>query len=432
MPGAYTETRTDASGAFTVTVTAAPDILERANRRAQHYQVIAANEDHALGWALVLEGELAALQLRAQPVTCAGTVTDRLGKALPGVTVTVTWLRHVDTDWLDRLSLKDSDLLSAATDAAGRFEISGLPKGNLLSLRTTAEGMVVLQRAGYVATDAQDVVVVLQPAASISGRITRDGQPVADVQIRAQGGHSISHKDSDAAGEFRFDGLLPGTYNVLTRAPEGYTAVAVANIRLEAGDYRQGLELELIEGGFVEGTVTAVETGQPMAGVRIRAHGPADPSEGGTLLGTSTDEAGRYRLRLPPGNNTVNVGLGGKDYEPVEPGKLAVEIVAGKTTAGIDFEVTKPKSIEGIVRGPDGAPWPAGRATAAVSARRLLHSDGTRRLAALNDSRPPWLPRRCPRDPRLRPHQPLVNQPSYRVLRAIQYPPPIEIVPQRS
>lgn len=358
----YAETQADEAGAFTITVTALAasalkNLFMDGREREQKHTIVAAKEAYAVGWAIVTEGDKPTVKLGDSPVTCAGTATDREGNPLAGVTVNVTFIRYAGRDGLESWFLRTAfPLLSDVTDETGRFEISGLPRGSVLGLRASAEGMVELQRAGNVESGAQDTSIVLQPAASISGRITRDGRPVADVQIRAQSTDSISHRDSDAAGEFKFDNLSPGIYNVLVKAPEDYTAVAAADIRLEAGDHRQGVELELIEGGFVEGTVTDAETGQPVAGVRIRAHGPADPSSGGTLLGTSTDEAGYYRLRLPPGNNTVSVSSSGKDYEPAEPGMLGVEVVAGKTAAGIDFKVTKPKLIKGIVRGPDGKP----------------------------------------------------------------------------
>jgi len=359
---AYAETQADESGAFTITVTALgasaiKNLFMDGREREQKYTVIAAKEAYALGWLIVTEGDKPTVKLGDSPVTCAGRAIDREGNPLAGVTVNVTSVRYAERDGLERLYVGTVfPLLSDVTDEAGCFEISGLPRGGVLGLRASAEGMVQLQRAGNVESGAQDTSIVLQPAASISGRITRDGQPVADVEIRAQSTDSISHKDSDAAGEFKFDGLSPGMYNVLVKAPEGYTAVAAANIKLEAGDHRQGVDLELIEGGFVEGTVTEAESGQPVVGVLIRAHGPADPSSRGTLVGTSTDEAGRYRLRLPPGDNTVSVSSSGKDYEPAEPGKLGVEVVVGKATSGIDFKVTKPKLIKGIGRGPDGKP----------------------------------------------------------------------------
>ena len=59
--------------------------------------------------------------------------------------------------------------------------------------------------------------------------------------------------------------------------------------------------IELIEGVLVEGKVVEAGTGRPITGISMGMYGPARPRSGAAIIIAKTDENGRYRFRLPPG-----------------------------------------------------------------------------------------------------------------------------------
>ncbi len=156
----------------------------------------------------------------------------------------------------------------------------------------------------------------------IEGRLTTrlPGVNVGDVRVAYQGihqdvklppnGNRSGETITDKGGRFVFDDMDEGPVNILIPSntrndirPWTYRAVEVAPV---LGETRQA-EIELIRGVEVEGVVLAPKTGQPAAGASVGAYGPANPRSGSAIAYTRTDERGRFRFRLPPGENHVYV-----------------------------------------------------------------------------------------------------------------------------
>lgn len=70
-------------------------------------------------------------------------------------------------------------------------------------------------------------------------------------------------------------------------------------------------------GGTVTGTVTAMASGEPIAGAEVTLTGP-----GGERQSTSTDRKGKFKLKVPPGDYVLGLTSGG--FAPFEA-RLAVQ-----------------------------------------------------------------------------------------------------------
>lgn len=346
------EVVTDAAGQFQLKVSTPRDLaFER------EYKVIAIKEGYALAWSTAQPELPVTVTLGANPITCAGTVTDRQGQPIAGAKVSLGHM-SVPQDAQSRsyVTFATSGALTCVTDEAGLFEFPGLPADATILLLVSAEGKVLLRHPQQIPADSKDIKFVLQPAASISGRLTREGQPVPDVTIAAEGGGSFATRQSGADGIYIFKHLRHGTFNVMVDAPEGYTAVAATDIRLDVGQHFTGVDLELIRGGLVHGTLTHAETSEPVADVYVSARGPARPEGGGYDQWAETDEAGHYSLRLPPGNNTISPRHYTKNFSRVrvEPRYRRVEVAEGETLSGVDFILSPQSEVKGQVLGPGG------------------------------------------------------------------------------
>ncbi|HEU4751701.1 MAG TPA: carboxypeptidase regulatory-like domain-containing protein [Armatimonadota bacterium] len=97
--------------------------------------------------------------------------------------------------------------------------------------------------------------------------------------------------------------------------------------------------------GTIVGTVTAAESGGPLAGAQVSVEG--------TVRRTVTDAQGRYRVGIEPGTYTVHVSTLGRQSEQKQ-----TTVTAGATsTVNFSLASTSKVDIEGIfVNGvPEGA-----------------------------------------------------------------------------
>ncbi len=341
----WVETTSGADGAFTLQFDE--------SRPRSVYQVVAVAAGLSFGAARAEAGGDVEIALPAigEPIT--GTVVDGAGAPVAGAEAFVQHWRAGDSG----IYVGDWRPLTSETDADGRFTIAGLPGGARAAMRVEAEGFAEQYDSvpeNWPATGS-DVTITLQPEATIAGRVSRDGEPVAEVKVAAQAqrGSGWGEDRTGAEGHYVLRGLPADTYNVALTAPEGLTAVAHEGVKTEAGQRVEGIHFALIEGSLVQGTVTWADTGQPVEGAMIGAYGPAHPRSGGWVQNTTTDAQGRYELRLPPGENYVYwMGFPEEAWEAAPEGET---FELGEEAHTIDFALTRKPTIMLTVLLPDGS-----------------------------------------------------------------------------
>lgn len=156
---------------------------------------------------------------------------------------------------------------------------------------------------------------------SLSGRVTfaATGEPASSIKVNAQesdrspitsigfgmgGGKAITDND----GNFTIGQLTPGNYNVnvlLTgQMDRDWTSVAYDSTPLKEGEKRAGLDIKLIKGCLIQGTVRYSD-GKPVEGMLVGIYGPARPRSGAWVQNSMTDKYGKYALRVPSGKQYV-------------------------------------------------------------------------------------------------------------------------------
>lgn len=226
-----------------------------------------------------------------------------------------------------------------------------------------------------------------RPTASISGRVTLDGKPVAGAKVAVIPGESFLEKTlgkatTDAAGRFRIGNLPDGAFRLLAGAGAAVTEEASEtwggkSVTLGPGEALDELEIRLRAGGVITGRVTDQEK-HPVAGetvlllkigknTKTGEDAIADFSSFFFNIGNKfqTDDRGVYRVYgLPPGRYIVGVGdvtasgqvhynLGGQESVPTSfhpKGKdwkqaTVIELAAGAVEENRDIIVGEKEEL---------------------------------------------------------------------------------------
>ena len=310
---------------------------------------------------------LASLTL-PEPVALAGRAILLGGKAEAGVRVKATMLVRPHepgtTEFAALSEIPDLDL-GGTTAADGTFRIDDLPPSVQVAYDVDDARFArprYADRRSWARAGRRGKDLRLRPAARFTGRVTRDGEPAANVKVAAQGtgaGDGWGEAVSDPDGDYAIERLSPGEYNVAAdlQASPDETAVARAGVVAQAGATVGGLDLALIPGVLIEGRVTD-DAGKPVR-TEVGVYGPAHPQTSAWVQSSKTDADGRYRLRVPPGEQYVYLmdsNLRGR------PQGRKVRVDSGTQT--VDFRVPRirkaapvaPKATQAEVRGK-----PAGR-----------------------------------------------------------------------
>jgi len=241
-----------------------------------------------------------------------------------------------------RVSASGPDGYGAATTTAadGSFELTGAPAGPVdlramagdpTSMRSASTQVVVAE--GEEEAQAQ---IVFESGFTLSGLVTRNGQPVEGASVSASlgGRGTFVSARTNASGAYRLEGLSEGTYTV--SVSQG-GAARTQSIAIE-GDASLDLVIPFARLG---GVVLDGATHQPLADVVVQATAPAATRGPRTA---STDSNGRFSLEdLEATPYTLVARKSGYQLEtrevtPVEGGgdDLVLELARG---AGIAIEV---------------------------------------------------------------------------------------------
>ncbi|MEM1202795.1 MAG: carboxypeptidase-like regulatory domain-containing protein [Acidobacteriota bacterium] len=301
--------------------------------------------------------------------TVAGKVTDDEGRPLAGAKVEATapgsgYLRFAT----------DGSGQEVITGADGRFEVPDRKAGERIDLVASKEGFVTARTSGIEAPNAEDVVLVLGPASTVSGRVVDeagDGVTRARVSLQDEGassGPGFSRRGpsawTDPEGFFRVEGLEPGIRRLRVQG-EGFIPAERAGIEISKGVDLEGVEVVLKRGATVSGRVTA-KGGDPVpeAMIRVASAGGRSMGRAGFLNSARTDADGRYQLGgVEPGRRTLEV------YHS-EFGRAA-ETLEVRADAGNRQDFTlgaQGTTVSGVVIDPDGSPLPGANLSLVPSA----------------------------------------------------------------
>jgi peroxiredoxin len=329
----------------------------------------------AAGWGLTFQDVPdggAPVTLTLRPATeLHATFTDASGRPVPGVRVFPRFFFGQGLPFFDPPpALRDR--IARRTDSQGRVVMAGLPQGLQMRFDVGDERFAHLAHADTIVTLAQALVtqlpkpVRLQPAASVTGRITFPaGKPAAGVRVGAQGvgaGEGWSDVVSDAEGRYRLTQLDTGAYNVALDLSgdlaQSWTAQAHEKLYVATGDKLQGIDFTLVPGAIITGKVTAVDNGQPVAGAHVSVYGPAHPRSGAWVQGVQTGPDGTYFHRVPPGAQYLYIG--GAPAGFVQPAQEGHELtLKNGETLTVDFKLLRGAPVKPVrvrVLGPDGKP----------------------------------------------------------------------------
>jgi protocatechuate 3,4-dioxygenase beta subunit len=283
--------RTDAQGAFQL-------VLKRSSPYDVHVE---AKGLAAWKGAKVRPGTSLAVVLE-KGLAVEGVVRDGSSRApVPGARVS-TWVG-------DGLPWEPgSGVVTASTDAKGRYRLEGLPRG-LLEIQARAPGYGRARRRNVRAGGTADLN--LFPGSSLSGFVLDpDGRPVADAVVRAEADYARGAREAertDAKGRFELIGIPSGSYALVAVHPD-FAPGVTAGVAIDHGaDARS--DVSLARGIPVTGRLLGTDDA-PVAGNLVvqELNGHPVSRALAELLRAEAGADGRFRLeKLPPGSHALSV-----------------------------------------------------------------------------------------------------------------------------
>ena len=367
-----TETQTDAAGRFHAA-------WERTPEDADVQPAVCV---HTPGYGLAWTGRMAfsdpELRLILEPeVPIAGIVRGPDGEPLPGVRPVIDYITRsasFDPDSIGELSssvglpAQLQQMIVGETDAGGGFVIRNLPTGVGVKLSVQQPGCArarALLRSPGV-PEAEPGQLRLTRSGTIRGRVyqRQTGEPLAGICVYTTADQGLS-ATADENGNYEIAGVPQGLCSVLLHEdPTDFTAPAVTDVAVRAGAVADGVDIEVIPGLEVRGTVTARDTGEPIEGARIWCSSPQQPSSGLGWPTVRTGPDGTYSLRAPQGEVRVRASSMPAGWFPEgKPGQDTVTFTLTQANAPytVDFHAVRFPPTRGRVVDASGSPVPYAR-----------------------------------------------------------------------
>jgi len=349
----------DADGSFSF------DIPKLTGADWSRPNIIAVSKQYSLGWLKLTEKVIAnsvTIQLY-DATTITGTITDEAGHPIPGAEARLYWVSGPSGQPVDGNLMFDSmvSAFGAKADEKGDFVLRNLPKDARASLYIVGQGY-----AGEVKfsinSGTQGMLFKLKREGRIEGQIIfgDTGEPAKKIGACIQGvGRTVGYFETrtDEDGFYTFTNLYPGNYNVFIQELPDLTAVAREHISIAEGRTVKGMDMQLVEGGFITGRATNEDTREPIPHHGISLHDTARPRSQGKPHSTRTDEKGFYRLRAAPGRAMVYTSPPkGYDQSVKQISKYANVVEGEETTVDFQFKPLEGIELKGTVVSFDGEP----------------------------------------------------------------------------
>jgi beta-lactamase regulating signal transducer with metallopeptidase domain len=362
------EIRTDANGAFSLTVDFDPD---RYNHQDGSNVVLLVTAPGMGMLAHIAKAGSTDEMLRLAPeVLIRGRLFTPSG--MPAAGVRVTLKNFFNDEMIEGMGVgmtPTDDLVPRywptprTTDAAGWFTLDGLPPRSCVDLvfwhpdyavdevtvDTTTAGVIAGAVKNYL--EAFEIAPVkptfthtLEPARPVEGRVTdkQTGQPLAGFLIqmtpmRRHGGTAF-YARTDTEGRYRVSGQSAETYWTAVYPPEDsvYLAERDRDRNWPAGAKFLEKDFALEKGRIVRGQVIDADTKRPIAGAAVgykpRGNNPNNREEYNFNNTVLTDTDGRFAITVLPGQGVVSVQTPDETYMRVPSGRR----ISSQGVASID------------------------------------------------------------------------------------------------
>jgi protocatechuate 3,4-dioxygenase beta subunit/peroxiredoxin len=264
--------------------------------------------------------------------------------------------------------------LSAGSGSDGAFLLEGLPKDATVILRANHPDFAVTLAGapesmqglpmGTIAVGAADVVITLEPGASIEGKVTLEdsGKPVEGVVVAATPAarnileilSGVRRAETNADGSYTLSGLAASQYSVKASHPD-WTAASLS-VDLSEGGLVGGHDITLVKGVLLSGRFITAGTGKPVAEAYMSVmhvhDGTPVPQ---TARQIEVKEDGTFEFRYPPGEIRLDAHTPSGTIASGQR-QRNLTLVAGEDQTDVVFEVEPPLMFKGKVLDPDGEP----------------------------------------------------------------------------
>ncbi|MCA9693272.1 MAG: carboxypeptidase regulatory-like domain-containing protein, partial [Myxococcales bacterium] len=244
------------------------------------------------------------------------------------------------------------------SEADGSFRVAGLQPGLYKPVAVTDEryGMASYEISLGLGQTSEPITVEVHPAFSVVGKVVTDDGSVCDegsanLHDRAHNRRFNARAEPD--GVVRFQGVLPGTYDVEAYCTNYLPEEEYAPLTVAASV--DGLEWSVRSGQAIRGLVVD-GGGAPLEDMYIMASRKTDTdprAKGGQSWGNNTDAEGNFEvLGLKPGAYTLRLW---GDYPDLDT-PTEVEVVEGKDTEGVRIELPATGTVRGRILDRHGEP----------------------------------------------------------------------------
>ena len=391
----YKYTKTDDKGHFR---------LDKLATDREEY-ILAQCKDYAPAYQKVKPGQgdgVPHLEFTMQPgQVISGKITDRDGNPVEGVTVS------------PQMSIPGSCrghyfAWNATTDKEGRFELHSMPKSGV-SADIYKWGEYSVIRSCPLKLDGENAIVLDLPAV-IMGKVIDEatGRPITKFNVKfgfptgqrrpdepsPSFSCHLSGRGQDCTSEeglFTVEGLICRAPHAVIVSAEGYAPTRTDRVVAQPADHDQWpVAIKLGKGLTLTGTVTAAESGKPVADAEVvllispkgkhwyfSMSALTEPSRHGmTTKKVHSDAQGCFEVQGVPEDQVVRMVVRHKDYGML----IAGEIDPAKPVAA---ELSPGGSIEGSMKGypgvalKDAAVWLQSRQHQGPDFDRKRGGDGT-------------------------------------------------------
>lgn len=234
----------------------------------------------------------------------SGRVVERGGGAVSGTRIYAT-SDHVEMRALDGITQLD-----------GRFVLEPAPPGNQrLYVPNFSIGPV---KVTVESKDVDDVVIEVEPMASIAGRVMLDGKPVDGCNVQSSGASGVT----DADGRFLLS-VSPGPQQISAESNRVGAFTRGPKFELAKGEHKTGVEIELDLAGSIAGTVVD-QHGAPVGGAMLEFSllrgsdvGVATTADDGSFTARALSGGGDYGYVVKSGSRLTYPPVEGKRFPPI-------------------------------------------------------------------------------------------------------------------